>query len=108
SLLLTVTFISSDGKNAGVAKLHNKDAYDLLQGYMSAPENMIQLVAYPIANDEQIFIPSNSISMVEYALSIDDINPNKLVNALFSKPSLVSTNMDESYFTDSQRDMSLL
>lgn len=108
--LLNVTFISTDGKNTGTAQVHNKDAYELLWGYMSTPQNKLELAPYsiPDTDKEPIFISSDSISMFEYSLSINGTDPNKLVNALFKKPSLVSTNFDESYFTDGQRDMSLL
>lgn len=110
SSILKVTFVSSDEKYAGTVEVHNKDAYDLLWGHMSSQENMVQLTPYDLSNsdDEPIYIPTNAISMTEYSLSIDETDPNKLVNALFSKPSLVSTTFGESYFTDGQRQMSLL
>lgn len=106
---LDVVFISSDEDKASVAEIHNGEAYDQLWGYMAAQENMTQLMQYnPDSDKTPIYIPLDSVTMTEYALSIDDINPNMLVNDLFRNPSLVSTTIDESYFTDGQRDMRLL
>src|SRR5699024_3112348 len=110
SSLLEFTFVSKDKKNSSTAKVHHKNAYDLLWAYISAPQGMEQLIASDITDkdDEPIYIPYEAISMTGYTLSIDEIDPNRLVNALFNKPSLVSTNSAESYFTDGLRGMDLL
>lgn len=110
--LLNVTFPASDGEKAETAVIKDEDAYNRLAGYMNTKDNMQELIRFDPsksnADRDAIYIPADSISMKQYSLTVDNTDPNKLVNALFSKPSLVNNAAGDSSFSDGQRKMDLV
>lgn len=105
---LDLTFVSTEDEVTETAIVHDEKVYDLLADYMSSEEDMLQLTSFDIPESDggPIYIPADSVSMKKYALTVEDSDPNKLVNALFDKPSLVN-NTTEELFTDGQRRMEL-
>src|SRR5690625_6219786 len=104
---MNIQFLSIDGRKQATAVIDNTDKYNLLWSGMSEPEGLSEYTLFEPA-DTPIYLPKNQVEMVRRSLGVKTIDPNMLVNALFSNPSLVSTNIGEAYYTDGQRGMSVL
>ncbi|HLR41441.1 MAG TPA: two-component system activity regulator YycH [Virgibacillus sp.] len=107
STSMNIQFLSIDGRKQATAVIDNTDKYNLLWSVMSEPEGLSEYTLFEPA-DTPIYLPKNQVEMARRSLGVKTIDPNMLVNALFSNPSLVSTNIGEAYYTDGQRGMSVL
>lgn len=78
-----------------------------MQSYLLNHEEVSEYVKYG-SSEAPIYIPKDSVSMLESTLVAGAMEPEQFVNVLFSNPSLVTPNIGEAYFTDGQRGMRIL
>lgn len=106
---LNVLFLSVDGRNQVEAIVDKSDKYDMLLSYFQG-EHSDDLQKYLAINQEEnpIYLPKDEIEVNRVSLTTTMLEPEQLVNVLFTNPSLVSANIGEAYFTDGQRGMRLL
>lgn len=107
STSMNIKLLSIDGRKEATAVIDNTDKYELLWSVMSEPEGLSEYTLFEPAG-KPIYLPKNQVEMIRRSLGVRTIDPNMLVNALFSNPSLVSTNVGEAYYTDGQRGMRVL
>ncbi|WP_156289906.1 YycH family regulatory protein [Oceanobacillus salinisoli] len=100
-----VEFLSIDGRDKAVAFVHDPSHYEQLQAYMNEQE----LREYTLFDEggTDIYLPEGPIHLSRQTRSFSRINPNDLVEVLFSDPSVVRqsnyTNRGTTYFTDSSQ-----
>lgn len=104
--LIFVHFLSTDENKQLRFTVHDSEAYDQLMSYITDDDYMMAFTSF--GKSQSIYVPAEPLGMNRRSLSIKSIEPNLLVNALFSNPSLVSPNVGEAYFTDGQRGMRLM
>ncbi|MGM8212840.1 YycH family regulatory protein [Virgibacillus sp. W0430] len=104
---LELLFLSVDGRKQATAVVDKSDKYELLVNYFKERELFEEYISFSNATTT-IYLPKNPVVMHRKTLATTTIEPDLLVNVLFSTPSLVSANIGEAYFTDSQRGMRLL
>lgn len=100
-----VIILSKDQDKQLTARIDKSEIYQLLQAYMVDEsevlhENiMVGEIAHPI------YMPANKVDLAKQTVIATSIDPDLFINALFTKPSLVTRNTGEAYFTDGQRGM---
>ncbi|MGM8366773.1 YycH family regulatory protein [Virgibacillus sp. W0181] len=104
---LQFLFMSVDGRKQATAVVDKSDKFDLLADYFSDDEALQQYISFGNAK-APVYLPKDPILMNKKTLSVSTIEPDLLVNILFTTPSLVSPNVGEAYFTDGQRGMRLV
>lgn len=83
-------------EKAGALQTLNRyhDQHPHLQSYIEVP-----------FGEKPIYIPRTVETLTKKTLVANQINPELFIDALFSNPSLVKPNQEESFFTDGQRGM---
>src|SRR5699024_7515377 len=104
---LHVTFLSVDERKQATAMIDNTGKYDLLWSALSQFDDLSEYVLFE-PGDEKIYLLKNDVQMKKRSMAVKGTDPDMLVNALFSNPSLVSANVGEAYFTDGQRGLSVM
>ncbi|WP_188455434.1 YycH family regulatory protein [Virgibacillus oceani] len=108
SKALRLQFLSENGQKKAVANVNDSKKYNLLWSYLTEHEDLEEYIAWD-ESETPIYIPSGSRELTQRSFTVSTINIDKLVNALFNKPSIVSrANKGEPYFSDSQSGMRLL
>lgn len=97
-------FTSEDGAFQATAVIKDTNKYNILWSYFSNERDLVSYTYFDKGN-VPIYIPTNNVNMARWSLTVSSIEPTKIVNALFSNPSLVSRNIGEAYYTDGQRGM---
>lgn len=104
---LEVEFLSADSKKSAKAVINDEKQYDRLWDYMTNQDDLSEFTKLE-TGDLPIYIPKNKPEMKERKLTMKEINPKELVDALFSTPETVrrdETKADEIYYTDGFRGM---
>lgn len=106
---LEVQFLSVDGRNQAEAIVDKSDKYDMLLSYIQGDndEDMDEYITID-QDGNPIYVPMEKVEAHRISLTTTMLEPEQLVNVLFTNPSLVSANVGEAYFTDGQRGMRLL
>lgn len=100
---LKVHFLSENGQQRAEAIINDSTNYDRLWSVMSSLRGLDEYILFNGASP--IYLPSKTVNLEKRRLTVKDIDPNELVNAVFKDPSIVRANPSETYFTDSQRGM---
>ncbi|MFD2045663.1 YycH family regulatory protein [Ornithinibacillus salinisoli] len=105
--MLTIQFISIDGRDQVKFNVTNAEKYDLLWDYLV---NFNGLVEYMVFEDSEnpIYIPYNEVTLARQKLGFDTVDPLLLVNALFTSPDEVVKNPSRDngdYYQDGVRTM---
>lgn len=99
---LDITFMSVDGRNVANAVVNNSDKYDMLWSFMTDKEGLDEYISVDWT-ENPFYIPKSEVKMASKSLTVNSIEPNKFVNALFGNPSIVTRNISnngEAYFAD--------
>lgn len=104
---LNFYFVSLDEREQVRFTVNNAAMYIQLSSYFLTENNLIELIKYR-EERKAIYLPKDPLELRSRSLAIETITPTLLLNALFSNPSLVSSNVGEAYFTDGQRGMHVL
>src|SRR5690606_28221304 len=103
--LLTVDFPSIDGRNVAVGTFQNLNYMKLVENYFSR-EDFNEYILYP-DEDLQIYLPKDQVSLPRITTRYTTIRPDKLIQVLFSDPSVVnqssSSNLGQLFFTDNSQ-----
>ena len=103
--LLTVEFPSIDGRNVAVGTFQNLNYMKLVENYFSR-EDFNEYILYP-DEDLQIYLPKDQVSLPRITTRYTTIRPDKLIQVLFSDPSVVnqssSSNLGQLFFTDNSQ-----
>ncbi|MFD0954712.1 YycH family regulatory protein [Virgibacillus natechei] len=109
---INVEIPSIDENEQATAVINDSDRYEQLWDTVTVREGLTEYVHFD-EGESPIYIPQEGVSMQQYSLAADVINPNDMVNALFPDPSLVSqsnesvASTEEVYYSDAQRGMSI-
>jgi len=105
---LRVHFPSIDGRDQAVAYITDSEGYDALWTYINTPD--ADVVRSYLSLEETpypVYVPEGSVRMAGKSITFNKIDPELLVNVLFTNPSVVSqsfsSEIGETYFTDGQR-----
>lgn len=107
-----VEFLSVDGRQQATALIHNPESYDALWGPMTTLEGLRELIVYD-EGQSPIYLPADSVTLMQYTSGVDKIEPHIMVNALFNNPAAVNiqnattATRGESYYSDGERGMSV-
>ncbi|OZU89442.1 hypothetical protein CIL03_06955 [Virgibacillus indicus] len=103
---LQAHFVSANGQQEATAYINDSANYEQLWSYVSNMDFEV-LQEYMLFNEENtpIYIPANRIELPGYSFTIEKLDPNLLINALFRTPSAVRPiyNNGERLYTDNQR-----
>lgn len=112
--VLNLQFLSIDGKQQATAVIQQAEKYELLLNYM---ENKMRLQEYTTLKtkpDWYIYLPSGQVKKAKKSFSVDvealNQAPNKLINALFSDPSIVTRNLTKANvanYTDGRQQLQI-
>ncbi|GAB3797897.1 YycH family regulatory protein [Virgibacillus kimchii] len=112
SLSLITTFMSIDGRRQANTVITNSEYYNELWSEMMAQQQLTNYMMIDEGN-RPVYFPSEPIEMTQHSLSVTHVQPDMLVSALFTSPSVVSRsvspnrNMGGSYYTDGVRELSV-
>ncbi|WP_088051670.1 YycH family regulatory protein [Virgibacillus dakarensis] len=104
---LEIQFLSTSGDRRASAIVNNSKKYNQLWAYLTKQEGLSEYIQYK-ESGIPIYVPKNLQEMTERKLTIKNIDPDNLVDALFRNPEIVRrdvTNVGETYYTDSARGM---
>lgn len=104
--ILNVHFLSIDGRYRARAEVTNAAKQEWVKNYIDTLEGMVEYI--PINQIETpTYIRKDSMSMLRHTATINTTDQISLVNALFSDPSAVRTNIvdGDTLYTDGQRQM---
>lgn len=101
---LQVHFLSENGQKQAVATINDSKSYQQLWSEISTLKGLEE---YFLFNDNYspIYLPEEKINLEQQSFSVSNINAKQLVDVLFKDPSLVRSNISETYFKDSERGM---
>ena len=103
-----LVIVSSDNTKQITATIEKLETYYQLVSYMEDESELIQdFMAFDNGN-ELIYIPRDITDLSKKTFIASTIEPELFVNALFAAPSVVTSNMNEAYFTDGQRGMDVV
>ncbi len=105
-------FPSIDGKQQAVATIQQPEKITLLQKYMNKKGNLQEYITFQENSVRPIYLLKDPVQKARRSLSVDveELNraPSKLINALFSDPSVVTRNFSKgniANYTDGRRQM---
>lgn len=104
---LKVQFLSENGKQQATAVINDPNHYDQLWTMVFAPGDLSEYTLF----NKDIYLPKDRIYLNKWSLTLDRIEPQDFVNALFANPSIVtrpsggSGGSSDTYYTDTQRQM---
>lgn len=107
---LKVQFLSESGKEQATAVINDSNHYEKLWSMVFAPEGLSEYLSF---NDD-IYLPKEKVHLNKRSLTLEKIEPQEFVNALFANPSVVTRpgggtgDSSETYFTDTQRQMKII
>lgn len=99
---------STNGRKQVRATIDKSETYYYLMSHMEQDTEITEPFAVFDEGDEPIYFPKNKKELAEKTFIANMIEPESFVNALFATPSIVTSNMSESYFTDGQRGMEVV
>lgn len=101
---LAVHFLSENGQQRAVATINDSKNYQQLWSVTSTLKGLDE---YFLFNDEYspIYLPEEKVNLENQSFSVSNINAKQLVDVLFVDPSVVRSNISETYFKDSERGM---
>ncbi|WP_284140637.1 MULTISPECIES: two-component system activity regulator YycH [unclassified Virgibacillus] len=106
--LMTIHFVSVDGRNEATAIVNNATKFDTMWKYMNQLEGLEQYVLVEGARNP-IYIPKYPEEVTMLTLSASQTDPKNLVNALFNNPfTSVTWNSDLKLYTDGSRQMRIV
>ncbi|GEN31204.1 regulatory protein YycH of two-component signal transduction system YycFG [Cerasibacillus quisquiliarum] len=112
--MLKLHFMSIDGKQQATATIQQAEKYELLLNYMENKKTLEEYIPFQAKSDWYIYIPSGSVKKAKKSFSVDvealNRAPNKLINALFSDPSLVTRNLTKeniANYTDGRQQLQI-
>ncbi|PAV28464.1 hypothetical protein CIL05_16125 [Virgibacillus profundi] len=103
---LTLQILSANGNQQATAVINDASNYEQLWSYISnIGTNELREYTLFNENNSPIYIPADKTTLGIRRVTINDIDPNLLVNALFTSPSAVRPiyNDGDRLYTDSQR-----
>lgn len=107
---LQLQVMSTDGQKRVTATVNNATKFQLIQNYMNDREKLVDYVRYDVA-EKPLFIPMDAVKMIRRPVTINTIPARSIVNALFNNPQSarrnVSPNVNEVYYTDGQRGLTI-
>lgn len=104
---LKIQFLSMNGDQKASAIVNNSQKYDLLWTYVINQRGLSEYIPFD-KSDSPIYIPKQPQGMNQLKLTVTEIDPDKLVDALFSNPQIVRrniSNVGEVYYSDTIRGM---
>ncbi|WP_217587432.1 YycH family regulatory protein [Lentibacillus saliphilus] len=103
---MNIRFESTTSGQYALAVVNNSRKFNLLWEYVMTDRDMQPYLKVDGISDP-IYVPKDPITMYNWSLTTNAINPNQLVNALFNNPSVVKHNVsdDEIIYTDGQQGM---
>lgn len=103
---LGVHFVSENRQQEATALINDSAKYERLWSYISDMDLSV-LMEYELFNEDStpVYIPANRMEMPEYSFTIENLDPNLLINALFRNPSAVRPiySSNERLYTDNQQ-----
>lgn len=103
-----LVIISADNRKQITATIEKSETYYELLSYLE-DETEITQEFIPFDNESEIlYLPKDMADLSKKTFIATTIEPELFVNALFASPSVVTSNMNEAYFTDGQRGMSIV
>lgn len=105
---IDVYILSKDGKRLLTASIDKTETYQLLMEYLDVDHGDLQEYMTYETEDTKIYLPKGEVTVSKKTVISSAIDPDDFINALFSKPSLVTPNIREAYFTDGQRGMRII
>lgn len=99
---------SIDGRDQATAYLTNTENYESLWEKVSALDEDVMQTYLPLEESPYpVYVPEGKVKLVSKSTTFNKIDPELLVNVLFTNPSAVSQSytpeVGETYFTDGQR-----
>lgn len=104
---LELSFLSIDGNQELKYSVNKSDAFTTLWSYFETPDDLTDYTRFG-SSISPIYLPEGNIQMRSHSLAIRSIDETLLVDELFKNPSLISTNLGGSYFTDGQRRLGVI
>lgn len=104
---LDVQFVSIDNHQEISFKVKDSSVFKYAWSHIQSKRSQVEYFQFG-ATDSHIYLPKSSIEMKSRLMSVNSINVNLLVDALFVDPSLVNPNSAEGYLSDGQRRIKLL
>ncbi|HLR16180.1 MAG TPA: two-component system activity regulator YycH [Bacillota bacterium] len=102
---VSLYFLSVDERNYIHFTVYDQSAYLAVEGYLDQKKHLVEYTEYNTGHDS-FYIPVRPPKLRNQTLTVDIVETNVFVDALFKNPSVVVTpNIGESYFIDGQRDM---
>jgi regulatory protein YycH of two-component signal transduction system YycFG len=88
-----VYFVSTDHRKVYKAAASNVSLEEIERLYNEEAEKYPRYFAYNISETKSIFLPENEVTMSRLQYYIDDLDPDKFKEALFSDPSFVKKDL---------------
>lgn len=101
---LNVQINAMNGREQLQAKIEKAGAYQMINRYNAEHPHLQPYVEVPFG-EKPIYIPLSVDNVTKKTLVANPIDPELFIDALFSNPSLVRPNQEESFFSDGQRGM---
>ncbi|HEY4599813.1 MAG TPA: two-component system activity regulator YycH [Cerasibacillus sp.] len=112
--MINLQFLSIDGKQKATAVIQQAEKYELLLSYMENKVRLQEYIAFKTKPDWYIYIPNGKVEKAKKSFSVDvaalNQAPNKLINALFSDPSIVTRNLTKANvanYTDGRQQLQI-
>ena len=103
---LKVHFVSVNGQQHATAFVNDSANYERLWSFIADIDADV-LKKYTLFNEEntRIYVPADHTELAEYSFTVNKIDPNLLINALFRNPSAVRPifSGNERLYTDNQQ-----
>jgi len=108
SASLQVHFQSIDGREETTAYVNNSEEYEFLWAYLNELDpNVLEPYLALEQTANPVYIREGEVQLPSSSITFNNIDPELLVNVLFTNPSVVSQSISpgigERYFTDGQR-----
>jgi len=103
---LIATFVSIDERKEVKATIEKSEAYEYVLSLLESAD-FVRYIEFG-EKERPIYLPLEETNMTRKTLVASTVNPDLFIDALFTNPSLVKSNIREAYFTDGQRGMRVL
>lgn len=103
---LIATFVSIDERKQIEATVEKSEAYEYVHSLLEN-DDFIRCMEFG-DKERPIYLPVEETKWSRKTLVASTVNPDLFIDALFTNPSLVKSNIREAYFTDGQRGMRVL
>lgn len=105
---LDLKLISIDNHQQATFTVKDSSMFRNAWTSMQSERSQMKYLSFGDDDDSPIYIPKEPVEAKDRTLSVNTINVNSLIGALFQDPSIVNPNSTDGYLSDGQRRIKLL